>query len=194
MADAADSKSVEGNLVRVQVSPRARNKGKTMTTISQALRQAARLKNQISEWQNRAQNSLIFVEGTSPPFDFIEMSNNAEQCAAKLSALKAKIAIANATTRLVYKDKTLALVEAIAVLQELKGRISWLKQLPVKSAITTCSTTRVWSDELDKTVEKSIQTTCCLPEYQRSLVVDELQDQFDELNSLIEEKNQVTHI
>lgn len=163
-------------------------------SISQALRQAAKLKSQISEARSRAAMSLNFVSGEAPPFDFLEQTDNASLLQDKLIKLKANIATANATTTITYNDVTITLTEAVAMLQELKGEIAWLKTLPVKPAMTTNSATRCWSDELDKYVEKSVQYTCVLPEAHRAEAIDLLQDKFDTINALIEEKNQNTYI
>jgi hypothetical protein len=163
-------------------------------TISQALRYASKLKNQVSEARKRAESSLIHKAGEDTAFSFQDMLIKADAASSDLAALQGKLAAANAANTVEYKESPITLSHAVRVLQELKGRIAWAKGLPCQSTETVVNQDRVWDDAVDKYVSKTSTTICSLPEAKRAELVDALQDEFDLLNGAVESTNQVVKL
>jgi hypothetical protein len=161
-------------------------------TISQAMRYAATLKAKLSEIKKRASSSLVYKKDSSPPFSFEEQEREYQTLSYQLAKVKGALAVANSTTTIKYKDESITLSHAINMLQEVKGYIAWLKELPCLPSKETNSSDRTWDDANDKYITNQVITCCVLPERIRAEKVDSLQASFDELNWLIESKNQVT--
>ena len=163
-------------------------------TISQALRYASKLKNKISDARSRAAGSLNHKVGEPTAFSFPDMLGKADSLSCELAALQGKLASVNASNTVEYKGVLITLSHAVRVLQELKGRIAWLKGLPVQQAEKIISTERVWDDVTDKYINQTTTTLCHLPEANRAELVDALQEEFDYLNGAIESINQVVKL
>lgn len=166
----------------------------TELTISQALRYASKLKNQISDARSRAAGSLNHKAGEATAFSFSEMLSKAESLSCDLAVLQGKLASINASSFVDYKGGLISLSHAVRVLQELKGRIAWLKGLAVLQTESTVSTDKVWDDVNDKYITQTVTTFCNLPEAKRAEMVDTLQDEFDSLNGAVESANQVVKL
>ncbi len=162
--------------------------------ISQALRYASKLKNQISETRTRAFGSLNHEAGEPTAFSFNEMLEKSEKLSDELANLQGKLAVANAINTINYKEETLTLAHAVKILQELKGRIAWLKSLPCLANESVTTTDSQWDDDSSKYIKQQITTLCCLPEADRAELVDNLQEEFDSLNGAIEAMNQTTKL
>jgi hypothetical protein len=163
-------------------------------TISQALRYASKLKNQISDARSRAAGSLNHKAGESTAFSFPDMLAKADALSSELAALQGKLASVNAASSVEYKGSSITLSHAVRVLQELKGRIAWLKGLPVLQTESTVTTERTWDDVNDKYVNQTSTMICSLPEAKRAEMVDALQEEFDSLNGAVELANQVVKL
>jgi len=163
-------------------------------TISQALRYASKLKNQISDARSRAAGSLNHKAGEPTAFSFPEMLAKSEALSSELAALQGKLASVNASSTVEYKGNSITLSHAVRVLQELKGRIAWLKGLPVLQTDTVVTTERSWDDVNDKYINQTSTMICCLPEAKRAEMVDALQEEFDSLNGAVESSNQVVKL
>jgi len=159
-------------------------------TISQALRNAARLKGKLAEYRTRAAASVTYREDSKPAYDFTSMVAKAESAKNELVALESRVAITNALTHVEHGGKQITLVQAVKILQELKGELAWLKTLPVRAAGTTQENEVVYMD--DEHVTQKVPMVCDLPEAQRADRVDEVQAAFDALNDLVEKKNHET--
>jgi hypothetical protein len=166
----------------------------TEVTISQALRYTSKLKNQISDARSRAAGSLNHKAGEATAFSFTEMLTKTEALSSELAALQGKLASVNASNVVEYKGSPITLSHAVRVLQELKGRIAWLKGLPVLQTESTVTTERTWDDVNDKYINQTSIMICCLPEAKRAELVDALQDEFDSLNGAVELANQVVKL
>lgn len=166
----------------------------TEVNISQALRYASKLKNQIADARNRALSSMNHKEEEATAFSFSEMLAKADSLSSELAALQGKLASVNALNVVEYKGKPITLSHAVRALQELKGRIAWLKSLPSKQTERTVSTDKLWDDVSDKYVTQTVTTLCHLPESKRSEMTDALQEEFDFLNGAVESANQVVKL
>jgi hypothetical protein len=166
----------------------------TELTISQALRYSSKLKNQISETRTRAFGSLNHKSGEPTAFSFSEMVGKSEKLSDELANLQGKLAVANATNTINYKKETLTLAHAVKILQELKGRIAWMKTLPCLSNESVTTTDSQWDDDNFKYVKQQVTTLCCLPEADRAEIVDNLQEEFDSLNGAVEALNQTAKL
>ena len=169
-------------------------------TISQGLRYAAKLKNQVAELRQRALASVTYEAGQPTAFDFDEVFGASQQVCFDLATLKARIAETNANIAISFKsnltarDKTISLAEAITYLQEIKGMIAWIKSLPTQAAERISRSEKVFDYELDKYVSKTVETVCRLPEAARASTLETFQDEFDLVNGLVESKNQTTFL
>ena len=163
----------------------------TEISISQALRYSGKLKKQLSDAKERAQRSISHIKGQGTAFSFQEMFDKVNSITDELATLKGKMAIANATNTIDYNGNKITLAYAIRILEEIKGKIAWLKGLPCQQLPETTSTDRVWDEDSDKSVPKTVVTICHLPEASRAELVDNLQEEFDNLNNIVESVNHV---
>jgi hypothetical protein len=166
----------------------------TELSISQVLRYASKLKNQISEARTRAQRSLNHQKDQSTAFDFYEMFNKANSLSDELAALQGKLASANANNTVDYKGNKITLGHAVRILEELKGRISWIKGLNSLDMCETKSSEKVWDETSDKYVLKETITVCALPEADKADRCERLQEEFDLLNGAVESANHIVKI
>jgi hypothetical protein len=166
----------------------------TEVSISQALRYASKLKNQISEARKRAESSLIYKLGEQAAFSFSEMLTKADVASFELAALQGKLAAANAENTVEYKGNQISLSHAVRVLQELKGRIAWVRALPCQTTENAVNQERSWDENTDKYILKTSTTVCALPEAKRAELADSLQEEFDSLNGSVELANQVVKL
>ena len=104
----------------------------TTMTISQALRHAKKLKGRIDEARTRAAGCVAFFSDTPVAFDFGEQLKRADSASAELASLQGQLAVANARETLLHDGETITAAHAVRTLQELRGRIAWLRVLPVK--------------------------------------------------------------
>jgi len=166
----------------------------TEVNISQALRYASKLKNQISEARNRAISSLNHKAGSATAFSFREMLSKTFTIGNELAALQGKLAVINATNTVEYKGYQITLAHAVRILQEIKGRIAWLKALPVLPIEENTSSEKNWDDVLEKYTTQNVTTICNLPEAKKADLVDVLQEEFDLLNGAVESANQTVKL
>lgn len=163
-------------------------------TISQAMRYAAQLKAKLSEVKKRAASSLNHKKDAEPPFEFAKMMTEYHELMNTLCKVKGALAVANATTTITCHGGELTLAAVIGTLQELKGYIAFIKELPCMAAKETISSDRNWDEATDKYLTQQVVTVCHLTEAGRAHLIDTMQAQFDELNWLVESKNQVTKL
>jgi hypothetical protein len=163
-------------------------------SISQALRYASKLKGKIADARTRAASSITHKAGEETAFDFKAMLDSADTLSDELAALQGRIAVANATNSVIFEGNQISLSHAVRVLQELKGRIAWVKGLTVLQVESVEQSDVDWDDVAAKSVRKSWRMICRLPEAARAALVDQLQEKFDRLNGAVESINQVTFL
>jgi hypothetical protein len=117
----------------------------------------------------------------------------ADRAVEDLVTFEAALRRANSlTTVSLAGGKTITLSEATCRLQELKGRIAWLKTLPSQAQ----NKRFVDSVEYDTLAEKPHKVTttyvCPFPEAMRSSAIRSAQEAFDSLNDLVETANHQT--
>lgn len=164
-----------------------------MTTVAQALRHTKKLKGRIDEARARAVQSASFYTDSPPAFDFAEQLARADAASAELAQLEADIAGSNGATRVSYGNRSVSVAWCVRMLSELRGRIAWLKALPVKAQasmneLVSVHTPGVGYQQMARPVE------CKLPEAAKAALVERLQDEFDLLNAIVEASNQTTTI
>jgi hypothetical protein len=159
-------------------------------TISQALRNAARLKGRLAEYRTRAAASVTFRVSSKPAYNFAEVLKKVESARDELIVLESRLAITNAVTRIEFSGKQVTLTQAVKMLQEYKGELAWLKGLNVRQAATTFDDEVVYIKGEHTT--QQVPVACDLPEAMRSDRMDEVQSAFDALNDLVERKNHET--
>jgi hypothetical protein len=159
-------------------------------TISQALRYASKLKSQISEARSRAASSLSHKKDEETAFSFSEMLERADNLSYDLAKLQGKLAVANATAIVKYNEQDITLSHAIRILQELKGRIAWVKALPSLATEIVVTYESDYDELQSKYVRQKIETCCSLPEAKKAALADHLQEEFDALNGAVETINQ----
>jgi hypothetical protein len=130
------------------------------------------------------------------------MMDKADSLSYELAALRGKLAVANAVNTILYSGnfggksdlKEISLAHAISILQELKGRIAWVKGLPCQSVSKISGSSQEWDESAEKYINKPFITFCNLPEAKRAALVDALQEEFDLLNGAVESINQMVKI
>lgn len=163
------------------------------TTISQALRQIARLKGRVTEGKERVEASLTFRNDTPPAFQFAAVWAQLIADRSELTHLESLVAITNAQSIVTLPDsnKQVRLAEVVKTLQELKGHIGWLRALPVLSQGSMTKHETRYTEEGTRVTDK-VEYTCAFPEATRAGAIDQTQQIFDTLNDLVEKKNHET--
>lgn len=161
-------------------------------TISQALRKISKIKGSLKEALERAAGAVTYVSDEPPAYKFSDMLGSADLLLDELVSLETRLRITNAQTTVSYKEKTITLAEATAVLQEMKGRIVWLKALNVLPQETKSNKDRVYDPVSAGYVIRERNQICEMPEAKRDALVTELQGRFDALNDAVETVNHQT--
>jgi hypothetical protein len=162
----------------------------TTMTISQGIRYAAKLKKKISDARDRALSSITHKSVQETAFKFDDMFDLSSSLISQLSKLQGKLSEANSFNTVQYKNDTISLSHAIKILQEIKGQIAWVKSLPSLQTYVVKTVEREWNSKEEEYVNIPVEMICHLPEANKADVVDELQEQFDMLNSAVETVNQ----
>lgn len=159
-------------------------------TIAQALRRIKKLKGQIAEHQQRAVAGVSYDVTKVPAFRFQEAADAMLTIQDEVVALEARVAIANATSTVTDGDKEVPMALAIRTLQELKGRIAFLKGLHLRNE-TVKDRQQEWDDVEMKHVNRVTETTfkSDLSEQDRDRQVRDLQNRFEVLNNTVEDAN-----
>lgn len=173
-------------------------------TIAQALRRIKKLKGQIAEHEQRAKAGVSYDTSKVPAFRFQEAVDAMLSLQDEMVALESKVAVANATNTVSIPGdgKTgsalavqVNLALAIRTLQELKGRIAFLKGLNLKNETVKDRQTE-WDDTEMKQITHVTETTFVsdLSEKDRDQQVKALQDRFEVLNNAVENANHTTTV
>jgi len=163
-------------------------------TISQAIRYSSKLKSQISDSRDRALSSFIYNKNETPAFNFAEMLSKADSLSSELAELQGKIAFANSNNTIEYKGSVINIAHAIRILQELKGRIAWAKNLPALASAITTHQDAEYDENTGKYNKKTLEKVCCLAQADKANLIDSLQEEFDTLNGIVEFSNQTVKI
>ena len=161
-------------------------------TIAQALRHAKKLKGRIDEARARAVASVNYLKASTPPFRFDEQMARANKAGSELAELQGLLAVANATNTVTHDGHEVTLAHAVRLLQELKGRLAWLRGMSVKPAAVTGEQSLIYAAGGHQTIIQEV--ACDLPEATKADLVDKIQDQFDALNGAVEALNQTVRI
>jgi hypothetical protein len=159
-------------------------------TIAQALRRIKKLKGQIAENEQRAKAGVSYDSTKVPAFRFQEAASKMFALQDEVVALEARVAIANATATVQDGSQAVILATAVRTLQELKGRIAFLKGLHLRSE-TVKDRSQEWDDVEMKHISRVTETTYVsdLSEQDRDSQVKVLQDRFEVLNNAVEDSN-----
>ena len=159
-------------------------------SIAQALRRIKKLKGQIGEHTTRATANVSYVSTKVPAFRFDDEMTGLVEAKTAMIDLETRVAVANATALITWKSHNWTLAKAIRHLQETKSDIALLKGLNLR-AETVKEREQEWSDEEMKTLTRVTEVTYVsdLTEAERDSRVKTLQDQFEELNNLVEDAN-----
>jgi hypothetical protein len=159
-------------------------------TIAQALRRIKKIKGQIAEHQERARAGVSYDISKVPAFRFAEADEAMQKLQTELVGLESSVAVANAQGTVQFNGKSVVLAAAIRTLQELKGRIAFLKGLHLRNE-TVQARTNDWDDTEMKHISRVTETTykSDLSEQDRDRQVKALQDQFESLNNAVENAN-----
>lgn len=162
----------------------------TKITIAQALRRIKKLKGQIAEHTQRAQQSVSYEQGKLPAFRFNEEVLALKAAQNEMVDLQARVAIANAKATIQDGADTLSHSEAIRRLQEMKGEIAFLRGLNLRNE--TIKSREQDFDEAKGTYVMRVTETVWvadLSEQERDRQVRQLQDHFETLNNVVEDHN-----
>jgi hypothetical protein len=159
-------------------------------TIAQALRRIKKLKGQIAEHQQRAQFGVSYDASKKPAFPFKEAVTAMFAIQDEMVQLESRVAIANASATVKDGSVEMPMALAIRTLQELKGRIAFLKGLHLRSETVKERLTE-WDNIEMKNISRVTETTFVsdLTEQDRDSQVKSLQDRFEALNNAVEDAN-----
>ena len=159
-------------------------------TIAQALRRVKNLKGQLAEAQERARLGVSYDVTKVPAFRYKDSVAAMFSLQDDMVALESRVAIANARGTIQYDGADMSMASAVRTLQELKGRITFLKGLMIKNE-TVKDRTNDWDDEQMKSISRVVETTFVsdLSEQERDQQVKALQVRFEGLNNVVENAN-----
>lgn len=159
-------------------------------TIAQALRRIKKLKGQIAEHTQRAQQGVSYDQSKTPAFRFQEAVAAIKASQKELVDLQSRVAIANAKATVADGTETITHAEAIRRLQEIKGEIVFLKGLSLRNEVVK-DKSQEWDDIEMKHIVRVTEVTWTsdLSEKDRDTQVKALQDRFEVLNNTLEDRN-----
>ncbi len=159
-------------------------------TIAQALRRIKKLKGQISEHTQRAQQGVSYDQSKVPAFRFQEAVAAVKAAQKELVDLQSRVAVANAKATITDGTETITHAEAIRLLQEIKGEIAFLKGLNLRNEVVK-DRQQEWDDVEIRHVARVTEVTWVsdLSEKDRDTQVKTLQDRFETLNNTLEDRN-----
>lgn len=159
-------------------------------TIAQALRRIKNLKGQISENQERARLGVSYETTKIPAFLYREAVELMFSIQDEMIGLESRVAIANAKATVQSEGTEVTMAFAIRTLQELKGRIAFLKGLHLRNE-TVKERSNDWDDVEMKHIARVTETIYVsdLTEQERDQQVKALQKRFEALNNDVENAN-----
>jgi hypothetical protein len=166
--------------------------------INQALRRIAVLKGQVATWTDRLHRSLIWEDDAKPAWDYKDCAKEVAKATDEIVDLQSRVAIANAKAKVKRGDEKVSLASVISRLQQLRSLIALYKGLNVRDQWQFVETRDV--DRYNRktgdfgTEEKKVTVNCALPEKARDEVLTNLQEEFDELNGLVESANHTVNV
>jgi len=160
-------------------------------TLSQALRQVKKIKGDLKERLDRSKAAVTYKAENPPAFAFGQCTEQAETLRQKLVTLQTRVAVTNALTKVEIDGQVVVLAWAVRHLEELKSRISWLKELPVRAQKDTKEEDWDYDDD-GKRRRVQVPWKCDLPEAERASQVEKLQADFDRCNDAVEKANHAT--
>lgn len=158
-------------------------------TISRALRQMKKLKGEISRLSSRLSSCVSWKNGETADFQFDTVLSERDAKVRELTALRARVAAANATAAVRVGDETVVLIEAIIRRDEIKGRLVLFEGL---SARRGSEQVHLGYDEVGRASYKEVRWESAFTEPERVAKLDAMRTEIDELNELIETANHRT--
>lgn len=163
-------------------------------TISQLLRKIKKTKNDVQEYRKRAAQAVTYKEGEEPAFGFQESMSAAETAVLELIALEATLREANARTFVSRGGKEISLSAATICLAELKSEIAWLRTLPAQAQVTRDVSSVEYDSVSHQPYKATTRYICNFTQADVALALKHAQEDFDELNDLVESANHSTHV
>jgi hypothetical protein len=163
-------------------------------TVSQCLRSIATLKGKLKLHKDHAWGAVLYDEKHKPAYDFITEMENIERAKLDLLHLQTALAISNATTYIEWQGQKMVVAKATRILEEDKGHKAWLESLIVAAdakKTEDCYVQR-YSDGQAVSVNEPRTMICELPEAMRFERMQRLQEEFDQLNDIVETSNHQT--
>lgn len=159
--------------------------------LNEALREIARLKGQLAQWDQRLREAAAAYKSTAPPaYTYDEVVKQRSLCVANLINLKARVAHTNAKTKIQCVDKTITLIEAILLLAELKNEIALYNALPNHATHDLVMQETTYISGQLQYVE--VSKFAALTTREKDELVSTLEDNFAELNAIVEAANHTT--
>lgn len=165
-------------------------------TISSGLRRCKAIAGELAVLDAHLNGATVYNEGSEPTYTFKEVMDKRGDLINEITDLRAKIAIANATT--VCGDGML--VHAVQQLAQIKGEIAKIRSLHVAPKERT--EVVGWETDYENTdqygrhpkVKTVTVTVCPFTERQRDGHVATLQEKFSAINAQVEHLNHVTRL
>lgn len=163
--------------------------------ISEALRKIKKIKGDLALEQNKMKLSCSWKVNDEPAWKFEEARDNLVTLTEELLELEAKVAQANAVTKVSFRNKEMTLAYVIRFLQETKSQIALYESLVVKTK-PEIERDSVYDEEKEKyvTVKNEVKWASALTEISKEQKVKELKKLFDELNTVLENSNHKTSV
>jgi hypothetical protein len=164
--------------------------------ISQALRRIAVIKGQLAMVTMRFASAVTWIDDAVPTYALDECDMSWGRLVSEQTALEAAVAIANANTKITFRDKQYTLAFTVKQLAVFKSKIALLRTLNCQPARERVDIVRdneyLNGNYVTVTHEKKIH--CAFTERERDLSVEKAQADFDELNALVEAANHTVQV
>jgi hypothetical protein len=161
--------------------------------ISEALRKIKKIKGELAIHQARLTSSVSWTDSNKPTYSYEDTFNSIKSLSEELVELESKVAEKNATIKVMLKDKQVSLCNLIKRAQEVKSRITLISSLVIRNEILVTKD-RFYSNEEDKYITEKIvvQYQSAITEVQKDRIIQELKDEFELLNTMLEDANHKT--
>ncbi len=97
--------------------------------ISEALTKLRNLKSQVARIEKYIDDSIIVYEDTTPEYEYMAELSNREALINSITALKTRIQITNATTKVNYGGTEMTLSELILINADLRSELAFQQKL-----------------------------------------------------------------
>lgn len=183
-------------------------------SVSEGIRRTKKIKGQLETHKERVLKAVSYRSDQEPAFSYKGSLEALEKAQKDLVTLTTAIAVSNATTKIqVTEESSITITEALRCMAELRGDLAWygrmsepyqdnLRKLAeeAKTEFTDSEETEMVEGMFGKQVSKpkriktEYKVICNLTIAAHAKKVEDLQEDFDRLNTMVEKSNHQTMI